>query len=326
MFINDRVYGRQKIEEKVLIDLILSEPLQRLKRVNQAGISGYIIPYKKTLTRFEHSVGVMVLLKKFGSSLTEQIAGLVHDVSHTAFSHVADYVFPNEEHEFHEWHYKRFILHSEIATILKSHRFDPKRFLDQKKFTLLERPIPDLCADRIDYFLRDRNARLKRIGDKEQYLHHMAVQNQELIFTDPKAAYHFAKEYLYQNKVSWYNPREVFYYKQFADILKRALEINIITQKDFFTYDNVLWKKLHTSKDRQIKKNLDILFSKKLKFVFKKERDSIYLKSKPRYVVPKVLINKKLFRLLEVNKSFREHLKKEINWMQRGFWVKIKKI
>ena len=38
----------------------------------------------------------MLLIKKLGGSVEEQIAGLLHDVSHTAFSHVIDYVFDNK--------------------------------------------------------------------------------------------------------------------------------------------------------------------------------------------------------------------------------------
>ncbi len=34
----------------------------------------------------------MMLVNRLGGSLEEQIAALLHDVSHTAFSHVIDYV------------------------------------------------------------------------------------------------------------------------------------------------------------------------------------------------------------------------------------------
>lgn len=65
--------------------------MQRLK-----GISQFRIPdkyyFKDNYSRFEHSIGVMVLLGKLGASQEEQIAGLLHDVSHKAFSHVYDWV------------------------------------------------------------------------------------------------------------------------------------------------------------------------------------------------------------------------------------------
>ena len=39
--INDRVYGKIVIDEPVLIELINSKPVQRLKGINQAGASKY---------------------------------------------------------------------------------------------------------------------------------------------------------------------------------------------------------------------------------------------------------------------------------------------
>jgi len=156
MNINDRVYGINIIQEPVLIELINSKPIQRLKGINQAGASQYAIE-GKTVTRYEHSLGVMILLKKLGASIEEQIAGLLHDIPHTAFSHVIDFVFKdtNPNHEFHEKFHKKIILQSEIPTILKKFNFvDIDRILDEHNFSLLEKSLPDLCADRIDYTLR----------------------------------------------------------------------------------------------------------------------------------------------------------------------------
>ncbi|MBI2641593.1 HD domain-containing protein [Candidatus Roizmanbacteria bacterium] len=322
MFIDDKVYGKTEIKEKVLIELIQSGPIQRLKRIHQSGISGYIVPYKKTISRFDHSVGVMILLKKYNATLEEQIAGLLHDVSHTAFSHVIDFVFPNEAHEFHEWHYEKFILNTEIATILKEHRYDPRDFLDVKKFTLLERPVPELCADRIDYFLRDRNGMLGKIGDPDDLLIYLVVCDKEFVFTNEKAALFFAKEYLRQNKLSWYSPEEGYYYIAFANILREALRLKIIEKKDFFTDDESLLKKLKKHVNQKIKEKLANFF-KPVKLTFRKTKHSLFIKSKPRFVDPKVLKDGKLFRISELNKRFRENLKKEIYWMKKGFWVSV---
>ena len=154
MIINDRIYGTTKIQEPVLIDLIDSYPLQRLKGINQAGASQYAIK-GKDVTRYEHSLGVMILLKKLNASLEEQIAGLLHDTPHTAFSHVIDFVFKSKNHDFHEKFHEEIITNSEIPTILKEYGFDTERFFNESNFPLLEKPLPDLCADRIDYTLRD---------------------------------------------------------------------------------------------------------------------------------------------------------------------------
>ena len=48
------------------------------------------------ITRYEHSVGVMLLARRVGGGLREQVAALLHDVSHTAFSHVIDHVFHDQ--------------------------------------------------------------------------------------------------------------------------------------------------------------------------------------------------------------------------------------
>ena len=88
----DQVYGENEINEPVILEIIASPEMQRLKGVDQAG---YFEPYFPGVqhTRFEHSMGVYLLLKKYGAPLEEQIAGLIHDISHPAFSHAGDYYF-----------------------------------------------------------------------------------------------------------------------------------------------------------------------------------------------------------------------------------------
>lgn len=76
MNIKDRVYGDVEISEPVLLEIINSPTLQRLKDIDQAG---YFEPYFPGTchSRFEHSVGVCSLLKKYGAPIEEQIAGLI---------------------------------------------------------------------------------------------------------------------------------------------------------------------------------------------------------------------------------------------------------
>ena len=122
MEVDDKVYGQTKIEEPVLIELINSSPVQRLKGICQGGPSKYA--NNRTVTRYDHSVGVMILLKRLNATIEEQIAGLLHDIPHTAFSHVIDFVFKNDSHEFHEKFHEKMVMNSEIPSILDRHGID----------------------------------------------------------------------------------------------------------------------------------------------------------------------------------------------------------
>ena len=94
----DKIYGTYKITSPVIIKLLKSSPVQRLKKIAQFGVPDQLY-HLKGYSRYDHSVGVFLLLRKLEASELEQIAGLLHDVSHTAFSHVIDYVYNMSELE-----------------------------------------------------------------------------------------------------------------------------------------------------------------------------------------------------------------------------------
>src|SRR3954462_4493946 len=98
---NDRVYGDVSIDHPAILALIACPTFQRLRGIRQAGPSACAFPFK-TVTRFEHSLGVHLLLRRLRADGREQVAGLLHDISHTAFSHAVDFVFSTEEQAHHE--------------------------------------------------------------------------------------------------------------------------------------------------------------------------------------------------------------------------------
>ena len=157
MRIEDPIYGKTKIKESVLIDILNSNEVLRLHDINQFGV-----PQKwygndlRNFSRYSHSVGVFVLLRKLNASLEEQVAGLTHDVSHRVFSHVSDWVLGNEKNEdSQDKSHKKFLYNSSLKRIIERHSFNIERIADHQSFSLLEREIPELCADRIDYCLRE---------------------------------------------------------------------------------------------------------------------------------------------------------------------------
>ena len=79
MKLNDSVYGEEEINEPVLLELINSKPVQRLKGISQMGLPKDYY-HRPVFSRFDHSVGVLILLRRLNANLREQIAGLLHDI------------------------------------------------------------------------------------------------------------------------------------------------------------------------------------------------------------------------------------------------------
>lgn len=321
MEINDRVYGKQTIDEMVLIELINSKPLQRLKGINQAGATQYVFPYKN-VTRYEHSLGVLILLKKLGASMEEQIAGLLHDTPHTAFSHVIDFVFKSENHDFHEKFHEKIIFNSEIPEILKKYGFNVEFIVNDKNFPLLEKDIPDLCADRLDYTLRDMICKYNFRKKVDEYLEHFIVHEKEIIIDACKIAKNFAEDYIMLDETIWSDPLEVALFEILAKAIKIALNKEILSEDDLFQDDNFVYEKLKNSGNNEILEYLSMI-NPKFKITEDPLKYDFHSTNKLRYINPKTFYNGALTRVGDIYPKFKTVLKVHRAWIERGYFIKI---
>ena len=124
MTIHDRVYGDIEIKEKFLIDLINTNLFQRLKGVSQDG-SSHLIQHSRNITRFDHSIGVWYLSYLYKRPIEEQVACLLNDISHTAFSHVIDFVLKDYKEEYADGNLNEMIMNSEYYGLSKVRFVDP---------------------------------------------------------------------------------------------------------------------------------------------------------------------------------------------------------
>jgi len=322
MEINDRVYGKTTVNEPVFIELINSKPIQRLKGINQAGASQYAIK-GKTVSRYDHSIGVMILLEKLGASAEEQIAGLLHDAPHTAFSHVIDFVFKSDKQEFHEKFHEKIIKNSEIPSILREFGFDTNRIIDENNFPLLERSLPDLCADRIDYTLRDMVASDGFSEKINRYLSSLAVKNNEIVISDKDTAMRLAEDYLYMDKQRWTRPLEVSLFQILADAIKIALEEKTLTQNDLFQDDLHVYSKLKNSGNKDILKKLAMI-NPNLKVIDNPRDYDFYTKAKVRFIDPKFLNpDNSLGRVTGNFPDLKKRIAEHTTQVKRGNFIKI---
>jgi HD superfamily phosphohydrolase len=257
--IDDPVYGKQSVTDQVLVEIIHSAAMRRLRGIHQSGGS-WLVRRDRDGSRYEHCVGVMLLIRTLGGSLTEQVAGLIHDVSHTAFSHVIDQVFARRDEDYHEHHFERLVLESDIPAILARHDVPIQEVLDIERWSLLEQPHPDLCADRIDYTLRD----LLRIGfttpqETRDFLSALTVREGKTVLTDLQAAIWFERQYRVEVGDLFMHPLEIYADEQLACAIRLALARGILSEDDLFGQDEDVMRRLRSANDPEISAILSTL-------------------------------------------------------------------
>jgi HD superfamily phosphohydrolase len=256
---DDRVYGQVSIEDPQILELVRSATFERLRGVQQAGPSALAFPFKD-VTRFEHSLGVFILLRKLGAPRREQVAGLVHDISHTAFSHAVDFIVTSEEQDHHEQLKPLLLERPDIAQALERLGYSPREFFDDSIYPLLEQPIPLLCADRLDYFLRDGMA--CGVVDRPfatRLLRHLTVVESRIVLTDVEVAREAVRRYETMNHEWWASPTEAFIYNEFADALREAFRLGVLDTDDLMTEDSAVLATLDASGSSLIARKLDTI-------------------------------------------------------------------
>ncbi len=321
------IYGNYEIKEP-LVELINTKTMQRLKKISQRGATEYSKPYKTFISRYDHSIGVLVLLIKYNANISTQIAGLLHDASHTVFSHVGDFLFKNKDHKhsyqdkIHEW----FLKKQGIDKILYKQGFLLEEILHKSgHHKILEQDLPDICIDRLEYNLSTAlQEKLVTTNDIENILNNLIFKNEKWFFTNIKIAKKFAEIPLYMTENEWASPFNIFSYAKLAKALKKAIELKIINNDDIhFSTDDIIWNRLKNSNNTEILQNLDKVLNpeKYIKLSDKNNHDKL-LYGKFRGIDPLVKTNDGLSRLTKLDTEFAKKYKNIKNLIHAGWYIK----
>ncbi len=162
---SDPVHGFIPVPRGLLLDLIQTPEVQRLRRIRQLGV-GYLVYPGGEHTRFGHALGAMALMQDTLSNLREQgtpisadeytaalAAALLHDIGHGPFSHTLEHELIAGFH--HEQMSRTLLLHL-------NERFGGALDRTIRIFDdTYERPFfhrllsSQLDMDRLDYLRRD---------------------------------------------------------------------------------------------------------------------------------------------------------------------------
>ena len=168
--------------------LVDTEPYQRLRWIKQLGSANLVYPGANH-TRLEHSIGVSHLVKQMASQSDVpkdeiplvSIAGLLHDLGHSPYSHLADELPFGKDHVEVT---QDIINSSQISDILSDQGLDTKEVCnlikgDHKYGSLIS---GDIDGDRLDYLMRDSHYTGVKTGvDTGRLVTKMSIADNELV-------------------------------------------------------------------------------------------------------------------------------------------------
>tara|TARA_Y100001980_G_C14544214_1_gene323241 strand:+ start:1038 stop:2210 length:1173 start_codon:yes stop_codon:yes gene_type:complete len=168
--------------------LVDTQPYQRLRWIKQLGSANLVYPGANH-TRLEHSIGVSHLAKQMAShsgvSKDEihlvSIAGLLHDLGHSPYSHLADELPFGKDHVEVT---QDIIRNSKISDIFHDEGINVKEICnlikgDHKYGSLIS---GDIDGDRLDYLMRDSHYTGVKTGvDTGRLVTKMSISDNDLV-------------------------------------------------------------------------------------------------------------------------------------------------
>jgi HD superfamily phosphohydrolase len=354
------IWGQEimKEEHPLIIELVHSDAFQRLKDVDQSGPITYFGEMKffkkyghrgpmPRFSRYDHSLAVMSLVKQAldikdlrkanKKQLISVVAALLHDASHTAFSHVGDHFFAelgvnkSTQQCYQDDIHLVYLRHFGVEKILQKYGIE----LDQispEKHTILKAAKGALSADKIQYITH--TAVILKIFDQAMA---KAIINDliydkatgEWYFKTEKLAKVFGEASIILTKNIYAAPDNYTFYQYFTQALMEGVKSNTLTL-DMFKYgtDSEILQKLENSTNLLIKHYLKKLEDIDAIFEVVNNCDLADIKIDKltfRGVDPKVKINQSVVELSKIDNDFRKHILELQNWCNNGYGIKFHK-
>lgn len=268
----------------------------------------------KNYTRYEHSIGVALIIWHFTKDIKQSIAGLLHDISSPVFAHVIDFL--NGDHETQESTEEKteeIIANSmEIQEILKKYNLSTKDVYDYHMYPIADNDSPLLSADRLEYTLGNAFyygfKSLEEIRDiyKDLVVSVNEFGQSEISFSTSDKAIEFTCVSIENSKVYSSNV-DRFAMQYLADLLKLAVNKRVISMKDLYTVEDQVISKL--KKDEELK-SMWKDFTKLSQIFTSKEKPEygywVNIPAKKRYINPQVVSQGRV-------SSLSKNLSKEID-------------
>lgn len=323
----DTFYGSISVEEPVLLELIESPAFQRLKYIHQYGVS-YYTTHREEYDRYTHSLGVFALLRAKGLPLEEQIAGLLHDVSHTAFSHVGDWVFgkEGEDKDYQNSIHIDYLERCGIGEILEKYGYTSSQMEPTEVFyPALESPSPSLCADRIEYNIQGAYYQgFITYEEAMELFEDLRFIDGVWIGTKVEPLKKLVRSSLFMTLTCWGSPTNHVLSRWLADAILRAIEIEKLSYDDFcYGIDQVIWDKLLVESDPIIASNMHMIEHYYAYFSLEdSDKEGVKVKNKFRGIDPWIIHEGERVKLLSIDPRLDQEFQNVRAMIDRGWTIR----
>lgn len=316
---------------------ILEDPvLIRLKGIDQSGPANHFSYTIPPYSRLSHSIGVYNILKKNYATKAECVAGLYHDASHTVFSHTSDYLGKDYqryvEESMHDSKLTKILDNKQTLQILYNEGLTPNMIdVSKNNFKMLDAPLPELCADRIEYTLHTAYLLGLLTLNQMEAIYNDLFFNKELgywYFMHDCYAFMFGYCSLILNLKFWAAPWCFQQNMHLAKALRLALKLHVITEEELFTLtDKEVINRLKCCENEEIKKLLDyarIYTLDDKNCPYNGDYELIYFRPKFRGVDPRVGTDcKKYSQVGKLKKVFNLLFDEVKQYCRKGYWVPV---
>lgn len=228
-----------------------STPMQRLKDVGMncgceySQLSSLYMSIREPYSRYDHSVGVALIIWHFTHSIKQSIAGLLHDISTPVFAHVIDFL--NEDHikqESTEDYTLDIIENStEIQYLLTKYHLKTQDVCNYHIYPIADNDSPKLSADRLEYTLGGLyNYGFCEWDDIKIYYDDLIVghnesHEEEIMFQTYSIAKDFTRR-AFQTFEIYVCDIDRFLMQALADLIKYAITNKVLTLEDLYTQES----------------------------------------------------------------------------------------
>jgi len=302
----DAIHNYIHVDHDVILSLINSAAMQRLKRIKQLGGTHQVYQSAEH-SRFTHSLGVYAIVRRMidesvvgeylndYDKITVMIAGLLHDLGHGPFSHCFEDIFD----EKHEKYTVRIIkedkeIHNILENCVNGLCDDVCAVIEKthSNHILIQIISSQLDADRMDYLLRDSYFTGTTYGqfDLSRILRVMQVKDGKIVYKQSGVQaienYILARYHMYWQV--YYHPTTRSYEQIMISIFKRIKFL----YKNGYEFENIsylipfLESKVNVNDYLNLDENICFYYFRK----FADSKDTILRDLSNRF------LNRKLFR------------------------------